>query len=132
MWRPGCRPSILLLRSSRRGFASALCRVLESHWGGDLDRNWLGLRRKAAPIHVGPANFGTIYALVGIAFTSGIVVGPLVAAQAHDRFGTYTPAVSGLAVAALAAGVLMAVGVRSAKARLENRRHLYQERVLEL
>ena len=68
---------------------------------------------------------------MGIAFTSGIVAG-LVAAQAHDRFGTYTPAFSGLAVAALAAGVLMAVGVPSATAWLENRRHLYQERVLEL
>jgi MFS family permease len=68
----------------------------------------------------GPTHFGAIYALVGIAFSSGIVVGPLIAAQSYDRFGTYTPAFSGLALAALAAALLMAVGVRSAAARLEN------------
>jgi MFS family permease len=68
--------------------------------------------------YFGPTNFGTIYALVGIAFSSGIVVGPLIAAQAYDHFGTYTPAFSGLAVAALVGALLMAFGVRGAAARL--------------
>jgi hypothetical protein len=37
-----------------------------------------------------------------------------------------------LALAALAAALLMALGVRGAAARLENRRHLDQQRILEL
>src|ERR1700676_194364 len=69
--------------------------------------------------YFGSTNFGAIYALVGIAFSSGIVVGPLIAAQAYDRFGTYTPAFSALALAALVAALMMAVGVRGAAARLE-------------
>jgi MFS family permease len=81
--------------------------------------------------YFGRTNFGAIYALVGIAFSSGIVVGPLIAAQAYDRFGSYTPAFSGLALAALVGALLMVVGVRGATAQLESRRHFDQAHFLE-
>jgi len=81
--------------------------------------------------YFGRTNFGAIYALVGIAFSSGIVVGPLIAAQAYDRFGSYTPAFSGLALAALVGALLMVIGVRGATAQLESRRHFDQAHVLE-
>jgi MFS transporter, OFA family, oxalate/formate antiporter len=78
--------------------------------------------------YFGPTNFGAIYALVGITFSSGIVVGPLIAAQAYDRFGTYTPAFSGLALAALVGALLMVLGVRGAAARLVRERQLRHNR----
>lgn len=89
--------------------------------GSGLEENLLPymIRR-----YFGPRNFGALYAFVGIAFSSGIVVGPLIAAQGYDRFGTYTAAFSALALAALVAALLMAVGVRGAAARLDKGRPL--------
>lgn len=89
--------------------------------GSGLEENLLPFMIRQ---YFGSTNFGAIYALVGIAFSSGIVVGPLIAAQAYDRFGTYTPAFSALALAALVAALMMAIGVRGAAALLDKARQL--------
>jgi MFS transporter, OFA family, oxalate/formate antiporter len=72
----------------------------------------------------GSKNFGAIYALVGLPYTAGIIVGPLFAAQVYDSFGTYEPAFFTLALAALVGALLMAIGARSAATGLDRERQL--------
>ena len=72
----------------------------------------------------GAKNFGAIYALVGLPYTGGIIVGPLIAAQVYDRFKTYAPAFLALASAALIGALLMAIGMRGAATGMDRERQL--------